>query len=281
MKASLQFKILSQPDDTTCGPTCLQAVYRYFGDDMPLEALIADIPSLDEGGTLAVLLGCHALRRGYQATIYTYNLKVFDPTWFYGRRVLHGGRDLESGARPWRPLVRSEHDQRFRLGDDSAAAEQLSDRQQFLIDRLNRQLESKDSQKVKFACRAYAEFLSLGGQVEMHDLNVGLIAHFLDRGIPVLTGLSATYLYRCEREIARNCKPDDIRGVPSGHFVVLCGYNAVSGSVSVADPYLANPLGAENYYDVHVERLICAILLGVITYDANLLIVHPRPDRAA
>ena len=32
--------------------------------------------------TLAVLLGCHALRRGYEATIYTFNLQVFDPTWF-------------------------------------------------------------------------------------------------------------------------------------------------------------------------------------------------------
>ena len=23
--------MLAQPDDTTCGPTCLQAVYRYWG----------------------------------------------------------------------------------------------------------------------------------------------------------------------------------------------------------------------------------------------------------
>ena len=25
-----------QPDDSTCGPTCLHAVYRYHGDDVPL-----------------------------------------------------------------------------------------------------------------------------------------------------------------------------------------------------------------------------------------------------
>ena len=68
----------------TCGPTCLQAVYRYFGDDLPLEQVVAETPSLAEGGTLAVLLGCHALRRGYQATIYTFNLDVFDPSWFEG-----------------------------------------------------------------------------------------------------------------------------------------------------------------------------------------------------
>ena len=29
-----------------------------------------------------MLLACHALRRGYQAKIFTYNLNIFDPTWF-------------------------------------------------------------------------------------------------------------------------------------------------------------------------------------------------------
>jgi hypothetical protein len=31
---------------------------------------------------LAVLLANHALKRGYRATIYTYNLQLFDPIWF-------------------------------------------------------------------------------------------------------------------------------------------------------------------------------------------------------
>jgi len=37
---------------------------------------------LEHGGTFAIFLACDALRHGYQATIYTYNLTVFDPTWF-------------------------------------------------------------------------------------------------------------------------------------------------------------------------------------------------------
>ena len=28
-----------------------------------------------------MLLACHALQRGYRATIYTYKLQLFDPTW--------------------------------------------------------------------------------------------------------------------------------------------------------------------------------------------------------
>jgi hypothetical protein len=86
MDTRLAFEILPQPDSESCGPTCLQAVYRYFGDEMPLEQVIAECIRLEEGGTLAVLLGCHALRRGYDATIYTYNLQVFDPTWFHPER---------------------------------------------------------------------------------------------------------------------------------------------------------------------------------------------------
>lgn len=273
MKNALHFKIQSQPDETTCGPTCLQAVYQYFDDGLPLERVIADIPALDEGGTLAVLLGCHALRRGYSATIYTFNLKVFDPSWFKGGQAGPGELNVAPRAACEQPTSTSQEGSPAR--DDQPAAN-LTERQRFLIDRLNRQMAVKDSSKLRLACQSYAQFLALGGAVEMHDLNAGLIRHYLDRRIPVLTGLSATYLYRCQREIARTNKPDDVRGVPTGHFVVLCGYHSDSDRVAVADPYLANPLGVENYYDVHVERLICAILLGVITYDANLLIIRPQ-----
>ena len=47
-----------------------------------LSEVIREVPSLQGGGTLGVMLANHALARGYQATIYTYNLLIFDPTWF-------------------------------------------------------------------------------------------------------------------------------------------------------------------------------------------------------
>lgn len=74
--------MLAQPDDTTCGPTCLHAIYRYHGQEVPLAQLIDEVPKLETGGTLGVLLAVDALKRGYQATIYSYNLQIFDPTWF-------------------------------------------------------------------------------------------------------------------------------------------------------------------------------------------------------
>src|SRR5687767_8185806 len=78
----LGFDIQAQPDEVTCGPTCLQALYSYYNDPVPLKEVVQGVKKLKTGGTLAVMLGNHALKRGYKAHIYTYNLNVFDPTWF-------------------------------------------------------------------------------------------------------------------------------------------------------------------------------------------------------
>jgi hypothetical protein len=82
MKPLSDFKTLPQPNETTCGPTCLQAFLRFFGDDLDLADVIAQTSELGDGGTLAVLLGTQAIARGYPAKIFTYNLRVFDPSWF-------------------------------------------------------------------------------------------------------------------------------------------------------------------------------------------------------
>lgn len=235
MQASFRLPINPQPDDSTCGPTCLQAVYAYYGDPVPLETVIREVTRLENGGTLAVMLGCHALRRGYKATIYTYNLQVFDLTWF--RRP-----ELDLAAK------------------------------------LKKQLSHKRTRRLGEATAAYLEFLRLGGVIRHRDLTGAFIRHFLKRGVPILTGLSATYLYRSAREIdiKDSTYYDDVRGEPSGHFVVLCGYDMARRTVVVADPLLSNPLAeGSQRYEVSVGHLANAIMLGILTYDANLLVIEP------
>lgn len=235
-KMHLRLEILPQPDQFTCGPTCLQAVYQYFGDSVPLPTIIDEIPQLEDGGTLAVVMACHALARGYQATIYTYNVHVFDPTW-------------------------------FQRGNHS------------LVDRLAAQQKAADSKRLRLACSEYLDFLRLGGKLRMEDLTSELIRRFLKNSTPILTGLSATYLYRAKREFGREAVPDDVRGSPVGHFVVLCGYDQSNRTVLVADPLHPNPMASEQTYAVEIDRLKNAILLGILTHDANLLIIEPRTDR--
>jgi hypothetical protein len=71
-----------QPDYTTCGPTALHAIYRHYGDPIPLETVIAETPKLPTGGTLGVHLSVHALSRGYEVDTWMCNVRHMDPTWF-------------------------------------------------------------------------------------------------------------------------------------------------------------------------------------------------------
>ncbi len=57
-----------------------EAVYRFFKDPIALDQVIREVHVLEGGGTLGVLLGCHALERGYRATLYTYNLRILRTT---------------------------------------------------------------------------------------------------------------------------------------------------------------------------------------------------------
>jgi hypothetical protein len=47
----LPVSTLPQPDETTCGPTCLHAIYRFFGDDAALSVVIERMWRLEHGGT--------------------------------------------------------------------------------------------------------------------------------------------------------------------------------------------------------------------------------------
>ena len=42
-------------------------------------------------------------------------------------------------------------------------------------------------------------FLERGGRIRYEDLSRGLLRRFLKRRLPILTGLSSTYLYRSVR----------------------------------------------------------------------------------
>ena len=229
----LNFDIKAQPDEVTCGPTCLHAMYQFYNDSISLKQVIQEVKQLKTGGTLAVMMGNHALQRGYKAAIYTYNLNVVDPSWF---------------KLPSRKIVY----------------------------KLKRQMSYKfKSRKLQVASRAYIKFLEAGGQLRYDELDDKLIKTYLKKSIPILTGLSATYLYGTPREIPKNNKYDSIKGEPVGHFAIINGYDENSGKVYLADPMNPNPLKSQ-YYSVTFNRLINSIMLGIVTYDANLLIIQPK-----
>lgn len=228
----LPVRVAPQPDDETCGATCLEAIYRYYEDPIPLLELVHEVPRLENGGTLGAHLANHALARGYRATIFTYNLEVFDPTW-------------------------------FREGVDISA-------------KLQAQRVLKGRRRLVQATSAYLKFLASGGLICFEELSESLIRRPLEDGVPILTGLSATYLYGTAREDPETNEHDDVGGEPVGHFVLVTGYDAGRRSVLVADPLEPNPVADDRVYEVSLERLIGAIGLGLATYDANLVVISPK-----
>ena len=223
-----------QPTETSCGPTCLHGLYRFYGVDLCLDQIIRDIETVPGGGTLGVYLANHALLRGFTARLYTWNLRVFDPTWF--------------------PALSAP-----------------------LAAKLRASLPLRHKPKLRQAIQAYARFCELGGEIRMEDLNGALIRKILLQNHPILTGLSSTFLYRDSRSNPETNQDDDLGGEPEGHFVLLTGYDREARSVQIADSYANTPFASRSLYSVPMDRLINAILLGVLTYDANLLILHPKP----
>lgn len=235
----IDFKISSQPDDESCGPTCLYALYQHYGVDISYPEVVSQVERSLSGGTLAPMLGKHALQMGFKVTLYVNNLELYDPTWF-------------------------EHE---------------SVPTKFLMDKLKEQMHVKHNRTLSFGTHSVLEFLTLGGEIRFHTITVKLLKKYFDMGIPIISGLSSTYLYKASREwFTKEGKSvsDDIKGRPCGHFVVLCGYNDSKRLVVVADPYKANPLSGDNYYSVSSSRLINAIMLGVVTLDGTLLVIEPK-----
>ena len=236
---AMELKINTQPDDESCGPTCLHAVYRYYGLDIPIEDVIQTIDRSPSGGTFSICIAKHALQHGFKATVYINSLVLFDPSWF----------------------INGEADNKL------------------LIDKLEAQSKAKHLPYITSATTAIVEFLKLGGKICAQPLSKKLLKSFFDKNIPVITGLSSTNLYWSIRETFTEdgrSVYDDIRGTPCGHFVVLCGYDSQKKHVIVADPYSGNSMYHSSYYNVNIDSLINAILLGVITFDGNLTVIEPR-----
>jgi hypothetical protein len=232
----LQVQRFLQPDDVTCGPTCLTKVYDFYGVQLPLEDVIGEIHRNEDGGTLAVFLGISAMRRGFRARIFSYDLRIFDPTW--ARLSMP---ELSGKIRERLPYLRQPQARR--------------------------------------AAKAYLDFLQMGGEIGFEELTPALLKRILNRNHPVLAGLSATYLYRMPRErhdpATHELLDDDVAGDPVGHFLVISGYEHWGRRFVVLDPSAHVPLTPDGRQVVDAQRLINAILLGDLTYDAVLLELWP------
>lgn len=231
-----------QPDDVTCGPTCLRKVYDFFGVHLSLEQVLGEIDRNEDGGTLAVFLGISALRRGFAARIYTYDLRIFDPSWYR----------LPAAALAEKVHARVPH---------LDAAKEVRAARAYL-------------QFLKCGGELAFDELTPGLLKEVldrdHPVLAGLSATYLYR-MPRERHVTGTDLL----------VDDDVAGNAVGHFVVVHGYEQWGRRFALRDPSAHVPVSEDGRLVVDAHRLINAILLGDLTHDAVLLELWPGGDAAA
>ncbi len=142
-----------------------------------------------------------------------------------------------------------------------------------LIKKLKRQCNAPKTLKIRKSSKLYIDYLKLGGKVKFSILDREFLHKLLVERGPLIVGLSATYLYRCERERNDDNEYDDIHGSPQGHFVILAGMSKKGTQVEVYDPMGDNPLSKTSRYKVDTTLFINAILIGAITYDADVIVI--------
>jgi hypothetical protein len=229
-----------QPDDVTCGPTCLRKVYHFYGLDVPHEDVLGEIDRNEDGGTLAVHLGVSALRRGFRARIFSYNLRIFDPTW--AELPAGGLRDKLAQRLEHLATAKSRRAGHAYLHFVDSGGEIAFDE---LTPRLLKEILNRD-----------------------HPVLAGLSATYLYR------------MPRERHDARTNeLLDDDVAGNPIGHFVVISGYTHWGRRFIVRDPSAHVPVIEEGRQVVDAQRLINSILLGDLTYDAVLLELWPGDER--
>lgn len=228
-----------QPDDVTCGPTCLRKVYDFYGLRVDADEVLGEIDRNEDGGTLAVFLGAAALRRDFRARIYSYDLAIFDPTW---------------AALPAVELAERIHARFPFLAD----AKRLRAARAYL-DFLERGGELCFDDLTPGLLKSIID--------REHPVLAGLSA----------TYLYAMPRERHEEGTGR-LVDDDVGGDPIGHFLVIVGYEHWGRRFSLRDPSEHVPAAEDGRVVVDAQRLINAILLGDATYDAVLLELWPPED---
>ena len=228
-----------QPDDVTCGPTCLRKVYDFYGLQAELGEVIGEIDRNEDGGTLAVFLGIAALRRGFAARIFAYDQRVFDPTWV----------PLPMDALADKVRRRLPHLQRAKTIRAAQAYLRFLEEGgevgwEELLPALLKRILNRD-----------------------HPVLAGLSATHLYR-----------MMREWQDPHTGRLREDDVRGDPIGHFVVISGYRRWGREFVVLDPSAVVPGSADGRLIVDAQRLINSILLGDLTYDAVLLELWPAGE---
>ncbi|MBD3280341.1 hypothetical protein GF389_02360 [Candidatus Dojkabacteria bacterium] len=102
------------------------------------------------------------------------------------------------------------------------------------------------------------EYIEAGGEIEVDDLSREKISQYLAEGYVVLAAVEQTWLWG-KRKVKGKIEYDDLKGKPSGHFVVI--YKEDGDDFLVSDPYPTGLEGKEGLYRVSKDTMLVSILV--------------------
>lgn len=195
-----------QPTNTTCSPTALSMLLRYYGEEFNVADISAKVPQVknekgEDCGTINQQMATWCISLGFDVVLYTADVQVIDQS--------------------WSKLTSTE------------VVERLEARKSgFKVPSLGELWNNA-------YCQAYIEFIRSGGELHIANaITSKLLYKMLEKG-PVLPCLSFDTLYGIGRTInigEKETKPDDVNGKAWNHSVVIYG-NDEQGNFLVADPW--------------------------------------------
>jgi len=220
-----------------CGPSCLQAVLKFYEEEISIKKLIEETKSRYKWHDWDYLLGLAALKKGLKVVVHTRSTSVFDPSW-------------------WK-LSNTQLISKLKKELDYAKKNKKKRRASWSYTTL-----AYEAKEIKTAIN----FLKSGGAIDFNIASAQLIQKYIHDNTPVMCAFNQQILHKAAR--IHKQKVDDIKGAITGHMIVVIGYN--KSKFKVADPGLW--YNRSHYYWVSQQDLIDAI----VRYDGNLIAIKKK-----
>ncbi|MBT3984899.1 hypothetical protein HOD38_03165 [archaeon] len=228
-------RILQGP--SSCGHSSLLQVLAYYGTKLELKEVVNEISSCEVDdlklGASECELGLFAMKRDFKSTVISLDVRRFDATWF----------DLSKEELKKKLELRSKFLHNLSPEDFK---------------------EGQGTQYLDNVTKYYSEYFEKDGKVKFLPISKELIKKYIDKKIPVIALVSSQLYFKKARKY--NGKFDDIKGKPTGHWIVVSGYT--DKNFIITDP--ADDLEKDGNVEMEQNYLISSIN----TYGPVILIIE-------
>lgn len=181
MNKQLFPNIKQKVTSNTCGPSCLEAIYRHYGKDRGLEGILEDLHITKEESTYGPQLARHLNNNGFKTCICSSDPNVVSPEW-----------------------------------RNASVDSIIEDLKGWIIYHFDKKVDKIWIKKALFLLF----YLQEGGNLQVNDVTRSFLDKSLQEGNIILACVAESWIWK-KRKISKVAKYDNIKGKVHGHFVVV------------------------------------------------------------